>query len=105
MRLIDADKLEDILVNHGFCYCNESDYSDGVASGFLLARDDVKEAPTIDAEPVKHGHWHIEEYPDGYYHSQCSLCNSWFTEDAFLYPYKYCPFCGASMEAKDEDYR
>lgn len=21
MRLIDADALEDVLVNHGFCYC------------------------------------------------------------------------------------
>ena len=52
MRLIDADALEDVLVNHGFCYCNESDYSDGVASGFLLARDDVKNAPTIDAVEV-----------------------------------------------------
>lgn len=52
MRLIDADALEDVLVNHGFCYCGENEYNDGVADGFLLARDDVKQAPTIDAEPV-----------------------------------------------------
>lgn len=49
------------------------------------------------AEPVKHGKWLFEEYPDGYYHSKCSLCNSWFSEDAFLNPYKYCPNCGACM--------
>lgn len=52
MRLIDADALEDVLLNHGFCYCGESDYSNGVAEGFLYARDDVKEAPTIDAVQV-----------------------------------------------------
>ena len=52
MRLIDADALEDVLVNHGFCFCNESDYSDGVAAGFLLAINDVIEAPTIEAEPI-----------------------------------------------------
>ena len=52
MRLIDADALEDALVNHGFCYCGENEYNDGVADGFLLARDDVKEAPTIYAEPI-----------------------------------------------------
>lgn len=51
-RLIDADALEDTLLNHGFYYCNESDYSDGVAYGFLLAREDLKEAPTIDALEV-----------------------------------------------------
>lgn len=50
------------------------------------------------AEPIKHGHWIFEEYPDGYYHSQCSLCNSWFVGDAFLNPYNYCPNCGAKME-------
>lgn len=52
MRLIDADALEDVLVNHGFCYCGENEYNDGVADGFLLARDDVKQAPTIDAVEV-----------------------------------------------------
>ena len=52
MRLIDADALEDVLVNHGFWYCGENDYNDGVANGFLMAREDVKEAQTIDAEPV-----------------------------------------------------
>lgn len=46
----------------------------------------------------KTGEWLFEEYPDGYYHSKCSICKHWFIEDAFLKPYKYCPNCGASMK-------
>lgn len=52
MKLIDADRLEDVLVNDGFRYCGINEYHDGIARGFLLAIDDVQEAPTIDAEPV-----------------------------------------------------
>lgn len=98
MRLIDADKLEDILVNHGFCYCNESDYSDGVASGFLLARDDVKEAPTIEAEPVRHGKWivDVEDWRHQIEWFKCSQCD-FPTSTA----YNYCPHCGAIMDENE----
>lgn len=84
MRLIDADEL-----------CEQ------VWREALDTREKIEKLvlrqPTIDAEPVRHGKWLFEEYPDGYYHSECSLCNSWFSEDAFLNPYKYCPNCGACM--------
>ena len=98
MRLIDADKLEDILVNHGFCYCNESDYSDGVASGFLLARDDVKEAPTIEAEPVRQGHWikvGCSHYGVSTY--ECSVCH-YTDEHNESREVPYCWQCGARMD-------
>lgn len=108
MRLIDADALEDVLVNHGFCYCNESDYSDGVASGFLLARDDVKNAPTIDAEPIRHGRWeHGREISRSYIGDacigvqyedwKCSNCGI-VCEQSDKPKYKYCPVCGARMD-------
>ena len=48
------------------------------------------------------GEWLFEEYPDGYYHSECSVCKHWFVEDAFLKPYNFCPNCGARM-VKDGD--
>lgn len=110
MRLIDADALEDVLLNHGFCYCNESDYSDGVASGFLLARDDVKEAPTIDAEPIKHGRWvwsedapleegQIEGDRESFY--QCSECGAYDLRLKDCHA-DYCWSCGAKMEVNDE---
>lgn len=51
-RLIDADKLEDVLAKHQTHYYGDSDYYEGISQGFNLARYDVKEAPTIDAELV-----------------------------------------------------
>ena len=100
MRLIDADALEDVLVNHGFYYCNESDYSDGVAWGFLLARDDVRETPTIDAEPVRHGKWIWEEQV-----YKCSVCSHKAYGNILECmdgTYKFCPACGAKLEGVDE---
>ena len=48
MRLIDADKLEDVLAKHQTRYYVYSDYYEGISQGFNLARYDVKEAPTIE---------------------------------------------------------
>lgn len=48
----------------------------------------------------KTGKWHFEEYPDGYYHAECSVCGHHFQEDAYLKPYNYCPNCGARMDGK-----
>lgn len=93
MRLIDADRLEDVLVNDGFRYCGINEYHDGVANGFLRAIDDVKEAPTIDAEPVRHGKWNILEGMP----TQCSLCGYYVKQKTF----KYCPYCGAKMDKEE----
>ncbi len=101
MRLIDADALEDVLVNHGFYYCNESDYSDGVAWGFLLARDDVRETPTIEAEPVRHGKWIWEECV--YKCSECSHKAYGNILECMDGTYKYCPNCGARMEIEENE--
>ena len=109
MRLIDADALEDVLVNHGFCFCNESDYSDGVAAGFLLAINDVIEAPTIEAEPVRHGKWigkpirhgeWIGKPIGGYSRVRCSVCDDVFLENNGKW--NYCPHCGAKMDEVEE---
>lgn len=92
MRLIDADALEDVLVNHGFCYCGENKYLNGIARGFLLARDDVREAPTIDAKPTRHGKW-IKVGDNTYRCSRCnevSCCNG-----------NFCTDCGAKMDEEE----
>lgn len=59
--------------------------------------------PLAIAEPVKHGRWIdntkiIEGYPD--YQFNCSECNYtvWRAE-----PTKYCPECGARMDAKGDE--
>lgn len=52
MRLVDADKLEDVLAKHQTHYYGDSDYYEGISQGFNLAIYDVKETPTIYAEPI-----------------------------------------------------
>ena len=101
MRLIDADALEDVLVNHGFCYCEGNEYNNGVADGFLLARDDVKEAPTIEAEPVRHGHWikvgcSFFGVSRGVSRYECSVCH-YTDEHNESREVPYCWQCGARM--------
>ena len=52
---------------------------------------------------VRHGEWLFEEYPDGYYHSECSVCGKQDKEAAYLEKWKYCPHCGACMDGRRED--
>lgn len=60
----------------------------------------LESLPTADVRENVHGDWDFEEYPDGYYHSECSICGSWFKEDVFLNPYNFCPNCGADMRGE-----
>lgn len=96
MRLIDGDRLEDALREHKFCYSGETEYNDGVVEGLMMARDDVIEAPTIEAEPIKIGHW-IEK---GNGIAECDVCNrqNLYRQDGVGVCTKYCPSCGARME-------
>ena len=93
MRLIDADALLEEMV--------------GITDGWREPRkdwkwyeDSVRNAPTIDAEPVRHGHW----IPADIYHEDeyiCSVCHAEIAVPInFDYrpTYKYCPMCWAKMD-------
>lgn len=83
MRLIDADKFE------VYSYTLISpDFEEGVLS--VLEKLDA--APTIDAVPVRHGHWETNsDRPDTLI---CSVCKCGF--DMWKHdPYNFCPNCGA----------
>ena len=75
----------------------ESHEKIGYDKGF---RDGYAQA-TVDAEPVRHGHWTY--LYDGNY--KCSECGSWWTcedtpiESGML----FCPNCGAKMDEVEED--
>lgn len=64
----------------------------------------VKQAPTLDYEPVRHGYWRFVQYdvnPQvGNWH--CSVCNRIPLIDAIGFA-KYCPNCGARMDAKEDE--
>ena len=99
-RLIDADKLEDVLDKHQALYYGDSDYYEGISQGFNLAIYDVKEAPTIDAEPIRHGKWLMSDV----YGAYCSECGSAaFEITGSRYSKmktRYCWQCGARMDAE-----
>lgn len=61
----------------------------------------IKDLPSADVQPVRHGHWDTVEDWDGDEHYQCSECGAEFVlidgtpEDN---DYLYCPHCGALMD-------
>lgn len=86
-RLIDADKLFGVIAEQEMWNVPDFVY------------ESIQNAPTVDAEPVRHGHWLFYEEPDGYYHTECSECGQWCDEDVFLKgKWHYCPCCGAKMD-------
>ena len=65
---------------------------------WLEAFEVVRAAPTVDAEPVRHGRWD-EPYPfDIWDCYKCSCCG--YTDDR---EYNFCPNCGAKMMDGDVD--
>lgn len=80
-RLVDVDELK-----HELKWLEEYDqpvYHDVVST--------IDEIATVDAEPVKHGHWIVDE--DG--NIKCSECGHRGVGD------NYCERCGAKMEVTE----
>lgn len=113
MRLIDADTAEkklaelveiyekrmpkwspndmltsgrDIALKHGY-----------KADGVEKALETIKDMPTVEAEPVKHGMWKAEVI--------CSKCGfiRQKTRSGNLMVGRYCPNCGAKMDGDTND--
>lgn len=99
-RLIDADKLW----KHKFKSASERMDLDVVyIFGWNDAIDSIVEnAPTVDTEPIRHGHWikrtkvHPDLPNDSTYNYTCSNCGYWDTHGADV-EVPYCWHCGAKM--------
>ena len=91
-RLIDADMLEpsEVYMNYGFTR--------------IVYMDDIDEMPTVDAEPVKHGHWinHFDDLFPMESTVECSICGEkeWMMT---IINHNYCPNCGAKMDEVTDD--
>ena len=86
MRLIDADALiEEALTEGAYDYVDAKQIAD---------------APTIDAVPVRHGHWETNsDRPDTLI---CSVCKCGF--DMWKHdPHNFCPNCGAKMDKEKSE--
>lgn len=99
MRLIDADaKALAQRINNNF----------GAVTRFII-KSILKDAPTIEAESVKHGRW--EYNPDDVYwgsslkRKRCSVCGTTAHFDRERHKFvltDYCPHCGAKMDLEEE---
>ena len=92
-RLIDADALYMELVKM-------KDFGELTAKKAIRV---VEKAPTVDAEPVRHGKW----VDDAMGVLRCSECNTqapWkYGRDFIDYRWEsnYCPNCGADMRGEE----
>lgn len=97
MRLIDADALLSAVMTQD------------VVDKSVVKRL-IIQVPTVDAEPVRHGHWnHVSrEFAAGEgadMYAQCSECGTIelvYTR-AYAKRWKYCPYCGAKMDGERKD--
>lgn len=107
MRLIDADTLNYVRVR---IY-----HDDGTIGGYnaVVPSSEIKNAPTVDAVPVRHGRYIHDKVrildddtgdepifaeEDRYTCSECGKKYLRFAPD-----YNYCPECGATMDAEREE--
>lgn len=94
MRLIDADALHADLSELATLRSGSQ-----VAKGLITALEAIHDAPTIEAEPVRHGRW--EEHPD-----VCSLFRGWECSECKQIISggrgNYCPNCGAKMDGGED---
>ena len=82
--LIDRDALmKKICGNECGSVCDEE--CENALCNFY---DYIMDAPTIEAEPVKHGRWEF-----GGFCSECGISNEELRTD-------YCPNCGAKMDLR-----
>lgn len=104
MRLIDADALRDKLQEEiDKAIPPFDDVIGSIRCGVRLARNIVEDEPTVDAVPVRHGKWiHEVRYTIDSLHSyqqyRCSECDMTYITNT-----KYCPNCGARMDAERKE--
>ena len=93
MRLIDANALKDFLCEQ--CYIEFAD--EVCVTDDCHIRNAIMAAPTIEAEPVRHGKI-IETIENGKMKRVFSCCNTDFTQLTMWITPNYCPNCGAKMD-------
>ena len=99
MRLIDADAFRNELQEYVFPITGNNLM--GAADAYYRTIHLLDNAPTIEAEPVKHGRWFEVKQPDRYglrVMQECSCCG---TRENWLA--NYCPNCGAKMDGGAEN--
>ena len=67
----------------------------------------LKDLPSADAAPIRHGHWQITDaYPHNVYCSECHTKYAqthWAVWDDGSLPRRFCPNCGARMDGDSDE--
>ena len=87
MRLIDADRLVDMLYDNEFATLCPLDEVSGV----------VDACPTVDAVPVVHGRWIERKTGEGRKYYECSACGRGENRHTAIRG-RYCWACGTKMD-------
>lgn len=91
MRLIDADTLD-----------TRERGNNSQRTMWWHIKQIVDAAPTIEAEPVKHGRWEVMPAgPVAVY--GCSLCRTEIPFGKFPDEMRFCPNCGADMRKEKQN--
>lgn len=102
MRLIDADALLPMM---RYTTIDSEIGIFPIKIGFKEIVRVIDDAPTVEAEPVRHGKWKQWDsygFEDTY---ECTACGEPFVlieGTPITNGYKYCPSCGAKMDGEEE---
>ena len=91
MRPIDADRALEIVRDQGIAHPNAYHLTN-------YATLILREAPTIDVAPVRHGRWVSVPYKLARVCSMCNRDEPYKFADIDADVYDYCPNCGAKMD-------
>ena len=91
MRPIDADRALEIVRDQGIAHPNAHHLTN-------YATLILREAPTIDVAPVRHGRWISVPHKLARICSVCNRDEPYKFADIDADVYDYCPSCGAKMD-------
>lgn len=99
-RLIDADRAME-YIDRSINEMTKIGIAVNAEYLWALINNAIYDAPTVDAEPVRHGHWTEKRNPMMYqlipYVWVCDQCGT-----AFYYKTPYCGECGAKMDEEEK---
>ena len=88
-------KMQIVIDNY---FKSECDVNTSIRKAFEKGFRIGVQKGSVDADPVKHGHWIVN---DNRHTCRCSCCESVELTDWALEEAKYCPHCGAYMGVEE----
>lgn len=103
VRLIDANAVLKEIKETYCTYCNSYNGIWCRACEHMDDMDFIEDAPTIDAQPVKHGKW-IKIDSESFHCSECDAGLSGIcVSEKYISREKFCYNCGAKMDGDADE--